>query len=492
MGELLRAADSRSRAILLTVDHTRAEAMARTMPALLEEASAALGVLSSVTVDRSRTPAVTQRLASTAAGIRATQRWSGWPPAESDDPELSDLVHTLSRARELVARYAPEMVLAHRAQLDDLAAAQARVLHVAWVSTHAGIVALRDFAARAQAQLCRKGDHVPGDPMESTAGRQLRQARGDISRLERIEQLLGAVVGRGYSNTTALEVQQMPRTLERLELALARWDIEVHRALTLTPNPAATVMIGRVNASTVMAVTALLHASEQTARITSGQFAPAAASLDTAHTAWNTAATHWKALTTPEHQPGRALVAAGEELLSSLRQITHDHAGWAEPHLMASRVDLTVAAERLGVALATHVDHAELIRDLSRAPLTSRARTLVRSLEALGVAGDLEQGHSHIGEIPTEDVVRNRPWPLPDAVRQALARTGTRTVDASAAAVRDVGRLTLTETGSYTTRAQGARDQSRPEPAATRTPGLVRDLMARRAATGPAPPMRRA
>src|SRR4051794_36643925 len=102
VGELLRAADSHSRAVLLTVDHTRAEAIARTMPVLLESATGLWRTLASTTVDRTRAPEMMDRVTSIAAAIRATQEWGGWPPpGGSLDPELSMLILTLNRAHEL-------------------------------------------------------------------------------------------------------------------------------------------------------------------------------------------------------------------------------------------------------------------------------------------------------------------------------------------------------------------------------------------------------
>src|SRR4051812_4590675 len=70
VGELLRAADSHSRSVLLTVDHTRAQDMAKTMPALLESAAGLWTTLASTTVDRTRAPEVMERVTSIAAAMR--------------------------------------------------------------------------------------------------------------------------------------------------------------------------------------------------------------------------------------------------------------------------------------------------------------------------------------------------------------------------------------------------------------------------------------
>lgn len=429
VGELLLDADLAARAALWDLDPDGAKARVRSWGEVVE---AAVDLWAAIP-DSSRDSGI-RPIAGIAEALHRTHRRSGWPGSGPSDMHLESVAVALSRAADLVrGRRDPAAPLAGPAQL-DAEAARTRLMHVVYVSTHALSVVLDRYTARLQRLL----DARHALPF----GESVHHARGTQARVCAVERLAGAYLQVRWPTALAGE-HRVTSHLERLDQALARWDLQAHRSLAAPPTTAALALVIRVQQDIVVA-TAIIGAAAASQGLLNDQdvdrVAPALAELDRA---WGALGATLAPLVARQRRIDDDLLLAGAEVQAALREITHRHAGLAPPAVMAAGVDLTAAARHLHHSLTAGVDLAHVVGDALRDPeLTVSAR----GAHALSVTSGAQAGDA--AWVDAGAFHYNRDVAAPDPVRDALMGradqviTGAITADSAATSLQPTRQVT--------------------------------------------------
>lgn len=412
VGELLLDADLTSRASLWDVSPEDAKARVRSWGEVVE---AAADLWASIP-DASNNPSM-RRIAELTQGLHRTHMRSGWPGAGPGDPHLESIAASLSRAAELVgARRHPTAVLSLPGQR-DAEAARTRLMHVLYVSAHSVGVALGHHARDLQRRLDTRQSIPTGDS--------LKHARDTKERVAAVERLAGAFLHPRWP--AALTGEHRDRAnLQRLEQALARWDLQAHRSLAAPPTTANLTWTARVQQDIVVAAAVVASAAARLGHLPAESVERARSALAQLDHAWAALATDLTALQGRQRRLDPELLLAGREVQAALRDITHQHAGLAAPREIAARVDLAAAAGHLHQSLTAAVDLAHVTRDALCDPeLTVAARgahaMAISSAAAQGMAAWVDAGSLH----------HNHQVPLPQPVRQALTDRADQLVQAA-------------------------------------------------------------
>jgi hypothetical protein len=412
VGELLLDADLTSRASLWDVSPEDAKARVRSWGEVVE---AAADLWASIP-DASNNPSM-RRIAELTQGLHRTHMRSGWPGAGPGDPHLESIAASLSRAAELVgARRHPTAVLSLPGQR-DAEAARTRLMHVLYVSAHSVGVALGHHTRDLQRRLDTRQSIPTGDS--------LKLARDTKERVAAVERLAGAFLHPRWPAALTGEHRD-GANLQRLEQALARWDLQAHRSLAALPTTANLTWTARVQQDIVVATAVVASAAARLGHLPAESVERSRSALAQLDHAWAALATDLTALQGRQRRLDPELLLAGREVQAALRDITHQHPGLAAPQAIAARVDLTATAGHLHQSLTAAVALAHVTRDALCDPeLTVAARgahaMATSSAAAQGMAAWVDAGSLHL----------NHQVPLPAPVRATLTSRADHVVEAA-------------------------------------------------------------
>ncbi len=456
VGELLLDADLVSRGVLWDPDPDTARAKTRTWGEVVEAGAELWAAIP----DRTGDPSMA-RIHELTAALHRTQQRTQWPGAGPTDPHLEEVTNNLIRAAELVAaRRHPTAPLTNAGHLDS-EATRTRTMHILYVSAHGVSAALNQHMRKLQQRLDSRRALAPGDS--------LRHARDTWERVNAVERLAGSHLRSRWPAALTGEHRD-PVQPSRLEQALARWDLQAHRTLAASPTAAnlrLTVDVQRNLAVASGVITAaaasreVLDPQQHTDRLR-----PALSSLEHA---WGQLGSDLGPLIGRQRRLDPQLLLAGNEVRAALREVTHDHAGFASPATMADRVDLTAATASLQRGLSAAVDLAHVVRDALEDPeLTVAARGAHAMATASGVP-DTPRAW-----VSAADLHHDRPVPLPHPARSALVGHTERVITTAVAA--DSASALLDDRSAWAAQARtrsGPRHDDYGLPAPTmRVPGL--------------------
>lgn len=373
VGELLLAADLAARDALW--DSGRIVAKQR-LASWIDVIDAATGLWASIP-DRTANPAM-GRIDRIARGISKTSATLGWPPTGAPaDPHLASVAADLRRAAELVAARRHPTARLSDAGHQDSEAARTRLMHVVNVATH-GMRWSLDRYVRDLRRLREARHPVP-------AGDSLAASRDLLRRTAPVELIALDYLRRRWP--VSLDGEHRDPVPNRLDQAMAGWEIQVRRALVKGPTAANLLFAASVERQGVLAAEFVLGAATTLGLVDREDFAertrPALASLGRA---WGRLERDLAPLS-GWRRADPDLAHAADELRAGLREITHDGAALASPQVMVDRTDLVDTSRRLqlGAALGAEVGHlmGEAIDEIEWTVPARGAREVYR---ALGVA----------------------------------------------------------------------------------------------------------
>jgi len=339
------------------------------------------------------------------------------------DDQLLAIADSYARAGELVAKYPSQDGQQTREQREDVQAARTRIMHTLYVTAHAVTVALTNDLRDYHDQHRDSTVTAQGYPVDMLADAHRRMSAA--------EQLAGSYVHDAYPE--ALAGQHRDRVdPARLADAVARWDVQAHRALAGTPQAHTLALVTAQETWLVSATSILWRAAAETGHANVSQYrtrlSPA---LERLWEEWGQAARTWTELTPKNSPPPPAqLRAAGDELRAATRELIHDRVGGATSQVIAARVDLTGVDTTLQRSLASTVDLAHAVRDAGNEPgLLVSAKGANRILAQRAEEG-ITPERMHAIVSPTA-IHANRSIPAPESLRPRVDAMGQATVDAS-------------------------------------------------------------
>ena len=373
VGELLLAADLAARDALW--DSGRILAKQR-LTSWIDVIDAATGLWASIP-DRTGNPAM-GRIDRIAQGVSRTSATLGWPPTGAPaDPNLASVAADLRRAAELVASRRHPRARLSDAGHQDSEAARTRLMHVVNVASH-GMRWSLDRYVRDLRRLREARHPVP-------AGDSLAASRDLLRRTAPVELIALDYLRRRWP--VSLDGEHRDPVPNRLDQAMAGWEIQVRRALVRDPTPANLLFAASVERQRVLAAEFVLGAATTLGLVDRVDFAertqPALASLGRA---WGRLERDLAPLSGWRHADPE-LAHAADELRAGLREITHDGAALASPQVMVDRTDLVDTSRRLqlGAALGAEVGHL-MGEAIDEVEWTVPARGASDVYRALGVA----------------------------------------------------------------------------------------------------------
>ena len=343
------------------------------------------------------------------------------------DDQLLVIADSYARAADLITKYPAQDGRQTSEQKDDVQAAKTRIMHTLYVTAHVVSVALthdlRDYHDQQR------------DSTVTTTGYPLGMLVDAHRRMAAAEQLAGSYVHPTYPE--GLTGQHRDRVDPgRLPDALARWDIQAHRALAGHPDGHTLAFVTAQQTWLVSASTLLWRAAADTGHANQSQYLTRLApGLERLWEEWGNAARAWTELT-PKNTPAPPvpLRAAAQELRAATRELIHDRVGGATPQVVAARVDLTGVANTLQRSLASTVDLAHAVRDAGNEPglvvcAKGANRLLAQRAEDSFTPEDLH------AVVPPTAIHTNRGIPLPEPLRPRVGVIGQATVDAAHSAL---------------------------------------------------------
>jgi hypothetical protein len=231
---------------------------------------------------------------------------------------------------------------------------------------------------------------------------------------------MASLVGRPRSLTSPVEVAT---PTQRLETALAAWEVQAHRTLAANPDPADLVRVARVQALITSTTSVLTEAAARKGHIDGDLLHRLAPALEADQVAWSRFAKRWGELTSPASRTDPALVEAASEVRAAIAATATTQTGWATPEL-ASCLNLPDAVKALHLSMVAAVDVAYVVRDTAadHPGLTARARII--GMRAQGEAEiAIEQGETRyegVTWITSRQIAANQLIPLPEPARRGL------------------------------------------------------------------------
>ncbi len=293
-------------------------------------------------------------------------------------------------------------------------------MHVVYLTAHGVALALGRYHDGLRRVLDAQHRPGPGQSVEAS-GRLL-------ARVGAAEQLAGSYLHGRWP--VAMAGQHRPLVEpDRLQRAVAGWDIQVRRTLAAAPNAADVLFTVTV---------------ERDLTVTGGQILGAAAhlcvgdpwehaarlrpALDALDETWASLGDALGQITGRVRRVDADLRRAGGELHAALHEISADLGGVASPQTMAQRADLAAASGQVRQGLTSAIDLGHVLGEVVRDPdLMGPARSVQATCLVLVVEPD------DAAWVDAADLQVNRPVLLPAQLRDALA---TRSDAVVAAAVR--------------------------------------------------------
>src|SRR4029453_11792049 len=276
VGELLADSEALARETLLAATLEQAPAMVRSWNQLVGSAVELWAVLPSAPNSPSWSEPM-ERLRAIGEAISRSVTAGHWPGQGPTDEHLTQIADNLSHAQHLVERSGH----ASQSPTDsppDLQHAPGQVMHTLYVASHGTGVALGAYAADLQGQVeTAKRRRQP--VAERPTALEITAAQGMIARFDGFEPLAAAAYLAGEPPSSTNPAQATTPT-KRLETALATWEVQAHRTLAASPNPADLVRVARVQALITSTTSILTEAAAQKGHIDGGVIHRLAPSLE--------------------------------------------------------------------------------------------------------------------------------------------------------------------------------------------------------------------
>jgi hypothetical protein len=228
----------------------------------------------------------------------------------------------------------------------------------------------------------------------------------------------------GATPPSSMNPGQAATPTKRLETALAAWEVQAHRTLAASPDPADLVRVARVQALITSTTSILTEAAAQKGHIDADVMRRLTPSLEASQMAWTRMAKRWGELTNPASRTDPALVAAASEVRAAIAATATNQAGWATPDQLASRLDLPHIVKTLHLSMVTSIEIAYVVRDTAadHPGLTAPARIIgMRSQGEAEIA--IEQGETRYEGVTwatRRQLATNQLIPLPEPARRGL------------------------------------------------------------------------
>ena len=453
VGELLREADHLARELLLDLSADDAPGLLRSWGGLVDAAADAWQAIT----DRATPPARADvgeidasdvdpmaRLRSVTGGITTTLAGSRWPGPGAGAPSIDAIATTFDRVGDLVTRRGHDLPLDRLEVRADAAAAQMSVMHTVYLSAHAATSALQQHGRR-----LHHDSQDRGRPLQ-LASQGLPYAVGPtrnwVQRLGVCESIAGRYVDRvngGFARAVAGAATPPPEDPDRLHLALATWDVQVHRTLASDPSPRNLVLASRTQSFVAATALPLLGAAEHAGLLPhQADSERIHATITASGEAWNQLANRWADLASSDSRADPDLTHTASQLRAACRELTHRPGGPATPQQVANTVDLPRAIDGLCLALEAAVDVAHLAREPSTDPdLTGPARALsIRAHNDTEFANEARPNADHLDVVWVSpgDVLANKLVPLPRPVSEGLVMAARDALTSSATAASAV------------------------------------------------------
>ncbi|MFK5634269.1 hypothetical protein [Ornithinimicrobium sp. LYQ103] len=356
--------------------------------------------------------------------------------ARQVDPTLAEIGRTFTRAATLIeasgmqtgtppTRWTPR-------QIQDAFAARVNIMHTLYVSSHAISVALA-ATARAENQDQRLQVH-------NVTAEELRHRVLDV------EQVAHSYINGHHPGALAGRHRE-PVDDNRIDVAVATWDVHAHRTLTREPTADAMAQVAGAAFSATMHAHRLWRAATDAGQVDphvlTRDIAPA---LETMIERWGQSNTLWHNLHHPQVPPAGELREASWELVNAMREVTQDRVGPATHRTIAQRVDMPSLVRSLHRFHATVAGVGDLFYQTARRapfvlnarPLNDLARELATSMVKPGahLRGRSETDGADAPLLSPRDVLLRRAVPLPGAVRPLLEEPARQASTASRGALR--------------------------------------------------------
>lgn len=471
IGELLFDVDRHARLLLMDVSEHDAGPLLHGWPALISAASNLWHAMpESLPTPRHESVSSTAPAAARAAqpatcmdrldvisvGVSHRLSTKRWPGPDVPDQRLVEMADTLSKAADLTQRFAHVGPLS-AAGRDDLEAARARLLHSIYLATHAVSVTLLQHGRtqHAAATATPRPIAAPGERIPYAVAPVTEWVR----RIGAAEAAAGNFVSRRqFTHLLIGEHHPAPASVSRLNLALARWDVEAHRALAGPDWHDNVVLVTRTQAFiSGSAMTLLDTATPDQA----GYPSRLVEAIGRSGAAWSDLGCRWDELTPAHARPAEALLLAAAELRGAARELTHDGATRASSTEILARPGVAEGLRALLVALRHCDELAHVVDEKSTAAgLTGHARVMSRrahnDIEAGRVPIALDDNASWVSPA---DIHAKRTVAAPVAVIIAL-QASSHTVVQAATAAGAIATATVDVVPSSTNCTRGTEDSS--------------------------------
>jgi len=421
VGELLADSEVLARETLLDATPDHAPAMVRSWNQLVGSAAELWAVLPSAPDNPSGLDPL-ERLRAVGEAIGRSVTAGHWPGQGPTDERLTQIADNLARARDLVEPYGRPSQQGSPETQRDIQDLHVQVMHTLYVATHGTAVALRAHVTDLQQRLAaeeRRRQRLAERPtaLEITAAQDM------IARFDGFEQLAGAYLF-GLPPTLANPDQVREAAPTRLETALAAWEVQAHRTLATSPDPADLVRVARVQALITSTAGVLTEAAARKGDIDGDIMQRLAPALEANQVAWGRAAKRWGELTNPTSRTDIALVGAAGEVRAAIAAAATNPTGWATADQLASRVDLPKAVKILHLSMVASIDIAYVVRDTAADHPGLAAPARIVGMRAQGEAEiAIEQGETRYEGVTwttPRQIAANQPIPLPEPARRGL------------------------------------------------------------------------
>ena len=421
VGELLADSEALARETLLDATLEQAPAMVRSWNQLVGSAVELWAVLPAAPNSPSWSDPM-ERLRAIGEAISRSVTAGHWPGQGPTDEHLTQIADNLSRAKHLVERSGRASQSPTTDSPVDLQQAPDQIMHTLYVAAHGTVVALGAYAAELQEQ-AETAQRRRQPIAERPTALEISAAQGMIARFDGFEHLAAAAYLAAEPPSSTNPVQAATPT-KRLETALAAWEVQAHRTLAASPDPADLVRVARVQALITSTTTILTEAAATKGHIDVDIIQRLAPALEASQMAWNRMAKRWGELTSPASRTDPALVGAASEVRAVIAAAATNQAGWATPDQLASRLDLPNIVKTLHLSMVASVEIAYVVRDTAadHPGLTAPARIIgMRSQGEAEIA--IEQGETRYEGVTwttRRQLASNQLIPLPEPARRGL------------------------------------------------------------------------
>ncbi|GIG21144.1 hypothetical protein Cch01nite_18680 [Cellulomonas chitinilytica] len=406
VGELLLDVGATARDLMWDPNPDRAPAQARSWGEVVEAAAELWAAIPGDGDD----PSIGHVVAVTEWLHRRQQR-TGWPGVGEGDAQLEGMARNLERAAALLTAVDPARDLSE-AEEHDAQLARMRTMHAVYVTAHAvGVSVNQHERTLRRVQATRESTRI---------GQSVEPVRELSRRLCSIENTAREYLRmRGPANTHG----ERSGVRERLERAIARWDVQAHRSLaTRAPEVTSAMFVAMFEREMTLVSEVVSAAAARHGLIDPVDFArrqrPA---MSAAQEAWGHLRNDLARLAGRVRVCDDDLLVAGTELRSALRgisaQLIVGHGG--------DLADLRAVSQVLMSGLEGAAHRASVVQDVVTDPSLQVSARAANSLVR-------ESAVSPEAPVHPNDVARDTRVPLPPEAAAAVAVLVRRVVSATA------------------------------------------------------------